>query len=228
MTSHSADDTRGTLRFGLLALAFGAWLASSSVPGVAQTGTSVSVWLTTPDQLNLLAPQGAVAFQADAGQNATTVDVDSRTTFQQVDGFGASFTDSSAWLVSTKLTASARADVMSRLFDPVAGIGLSYLRQPMGASDFALSSYTYDDMPAGQTDASLSHFSIDHDRAYILPLLKQARLINTQLRIVATPWSPPAWMKSSQSMIGGVLNTSAMAPLAGYFVKFLQAYQAEG
>jgi O-glycosyl hydrolase/sarcosine oxidase gamma subunit len=74
----------------------------------------------------------------------------------------------------------------------------------------------------------LTHFSIDHDRAYILPLLKQARLINNQLRIIATPWSPPAWMKSSQSMIGGALNTSAMAPLAGYFVKFLQAYQAEG
>jgi O-glycosyl hydrolase len=229
MTLHSADTRRGSIALGAVALVLAAWLAHSSVPGLAQTGGAlVTVWLTTPDKLNLMAPQGGVVFQADAGQNATTIDVDSRTTFQQVDGFGASFTDSSAWLVYTKLTPAARNELMSRLFDPVAGIGLSYLRQPMGATDFALSSYTYDDMPAGQTDSSLTHFSINHDRAYILPLLKQARLINNQLRIMATPWSPPAWMKSTQSMIGGTLNSSAMSPLAGYFVKFLQAYQTEG
>src|SRR5215831_19603102 len=108
MTLHSADHTRGTLAIGAVALAVGAWLAYASAPGLAQTGTPVSIWLTTPDQLSLLAPQGGVAFQADAGQNATTIDVDSRTTFQQMDGFGASFTDSSAWLVFTRLPPGAR------------------------------------------------------------------------------------------------------------------------
>jgi glucosylceramidase len=226
---HADDNDTRSVVYAIIALVVATWLAHASVTGLAQSGGPiVSVWLTTPDQLNLLAPQNGVAFQADTDQNATTIDVDSRTTFQQIDGFGASFTDSSAWLVYTKLTPGARNQLMSRLFDPVAGIGLSYLRQPMGATDFALSNYTYDDVPVGQTDASLTQFSIDHDRAYILPLLKQARLINTQLRIIATPWSPPPWMKTSQSMIGGGLNTSAMAPLAGYFVKFLQAYQAEG
>ncbi len=143
MTLHSADNRRGSIAFGAVALVLAAWLAHSSVPGLAQTGGAlVTVWLTTPDKLNLMAPQGGVVFQADAAQNATTIDVDSRTTFQQVDGFGASFTDSSAWLVYTKLTPAARNELMSRLFDPVAGIGLSYLRQPMSATDFALSSYT--------------------------------------------------------------------------------------
>jgi len=210
-------------------LAVGAWLVHCAVPGLAQSsGAPVSVWLTTPDKLNLLAPQSPISFAPDVGQNSTTLDVDAGTTFQEVDGFGASFTDSSAWLVATKLTSSGRNELMSRLFDPVAGIGLSYLRQPIGATDFALSNYTYDDVPAGQTDYLLTNFSIDHDRVYILPLLKQARLINSRLKLMATPWSPPAWMKSTQSLIGGTLNASATASLAGYFVKFLQAYQAEG
>ena len=225
---NSAHNNKRSIVFAVVTLAVAVWLVHASIQQLAAGGALVSVWLTTPDQLNLLAPQSSISFGPDADQNPTTIDVDSRTTYQQIDGFGASFTDSSAWLVYSKLTPGARNDLMSRLFDPVAGIGLSYLRQPMGATDFALSNYTYDDVPAGQTDAALTHFSIDHDRAYILPLLKQARLINSQLRIIATPWSPPAWMKTSQSMIGGALNTSAMTPLAGYFVKFLQAYQAEG
>jgi glucosylceramidase len=101
----------------------------------------------------------------------------------------------------------------------------------MGASDFVDGDfYTYDDVPAGQTDYGLQHFSIDHDKAQILPLLREAKRLNPHLTIVATPWSPPAWMKTGGSLVGGRLidEPRVYATYARYFVKFIQAYAAEG
>ena len=97
---------------------------------------------------------------------------------------------------------------MRPLFDPVRGIGVSFLRQPIGSSDFtaAAEHYTYDDVPAGQTDFALRHFSIAHDEAQILPLLRRAKQLNPRLTVMATPWSPPAWMKTSDSLVGGRLK----------------------
>jgi glucosylceramidase len=140
-------------------------------------------------------------------------------------GFGASFTDSSAWLVANS---PQRASIMTKLFDPNQGIGMDFLRQPIGASDFSLNTYSYDDMPSGQTDPSLSHFSISHDNAYIIPVLKQALQLNPSVTIMGTPWSPPGWMKSSGNMVGGSLNSSNYQAFANYLVKFAQAYQAAG
>jgi len=118
------------------------------------------------------------------------------------------------------------------LFSPSKGIGLSVLRQPMGASDFALSVYSYDDLPQGQPlspgDPDLKHFSIDHDRAYIIPLLREALALNSSLKIIASPWSPPGWMKTSGSMIQGALLPSAYSPLAKYFVRFVEEYETAG
>ncbi|GIH17152.1 discoidin domain-containing protein [Rugosimonospora africana] len=193
----------------------------------------VSVVLTNLDNETFLARQPALSWQVTpagtvAPSDSQTITVDTTRQYQQITGFGASFTDSSAWLVGTKLDPKQRDAVMRDLFGSQ-GIGLSFLRQPMGASDFAVNgSYSYDDMPAGQTDPSLAHFSIDHDRAYILPLLRQARQINPRLTIMATPWSPPGWMKTSDSMVTGSLRTDAYQPLADYFTKFLQAYAAAG
>src|SRR5258708_11041355 len=98
---------------------------------------------------------------------------------------------------SGALTSTTRTQVMQKLFDPVNGIGLGFLRNPMGASDLARYSYSYDDMPAGQTDPSLSHFSISHDLADILPLTTQARQLHPALKVMGTPWSAPAWMKDN-------------------------------
>ena len=117
---------------------------------------------------------------------------------------------------------------MTKLFDPNQGIGLDFLRQPIGASDFSLNLFSYNDMPAGQTDPTLADFSIAHDQAYIIPILQQALSINPQTTIMATPWSPPGWMKSSGSMIGGSLNTADYQYFANYLVKFIQAYNAAG
>jgi glucosylceramidase len=191
------------------------------------TAQQVTVVETDGDQSKLLQSQPALTFSAGQGANAITVD--STTTFQTMDGFGAALTDSSAWLIANQLNASQQAAFMQQLFDPHAGIGLSFLRQPMGASDFSQSgNYSYDDMAAGQTDPQLTHFSVAHDQTYLIPLLKQALAINPMLKIIAEPWSPPAWMKTSGTMNGGKVNTAMFGPLASYFVKFVQAYNAAG
>jgi len=157
-----------------------------------------------------------------------TIIVDDAVRYQQIDGFGASLTDSSAWLLSRKLGGVQRQAALEMLFSPSKGIGLSVLRQPMGASDFALEDYSYDDMPPAESDPRLAKFSIDHDRAYILPILREALGLNPNLKIIATPWSPPGWMKTSDSMIQGALLRSAYAPLAGYFVRHVQSYEEAG
>ncbi|HEX7735524.1 MAG TPA: discoidin domain-containing protein [Ktedonobacteraceae bacterium] len=192
---------------------------------------NVSVWLTTADLQRHLAQQDDLSFSTGSSTGVIKITVDESKTYQQMDGFGASLTDGSAWLISHKMSQGQRNDLMVKLFDPVRGIGLNFLRQPMGASDLTLAAngeYSYDDMPKGQTDPDLTHFSIAHDQAYIIPLLKQALQINPNLKIMATPWSPPGWMKSTDSMEGGTLNTSAYASYANYFVKYIQAYQALG
>ena len=143
-----------------------------------------------------------------------------------MEGFGASLTDSSAYLINQKLSAAQAKALMTQLFDPVLGIGLSLLRQPMGASDFShVGNYSYDD---GAADPTLKNFSVSHDQADIIPLLKSARSLNPNLQLLAMPWSPPAWMKTSNSQNGGSLNADAYPVLAQYFVKFIQAYAAAG
>jgi glucosylceramidase len=182
---------------------------------------------SSEDLRESLQEKPALHFGSDRAP-ALTIHVDDSVRYQQIDGFGASLTDSSAWLFSHKLSDAQRKDALELLFSSTKGISLSVLRQPMGASDFALEDYTYDDMPPGQTDPELKHFSIDRDRAYIIPLLRQALALNPNLKIMASPWSPPGWMKTSGSMIQGALLPSAYGPLAQYFVKYVQSYEAAG
>ncbi len=190
--------------------------------------TSVAEWLTTPGSDSVTTAQ--LPIQYDVTPGPTLVEVDPTIKYQTVSGFGAAITDSAAHVLYG-LDDSTRAQVMSNLFSSNTGAGISFLRQPIGASDFvADKDYSFDDVPAGQTDYSLSHFSIAHDQPQILPLLREARQLNPSLQIVATPWSPPGWMKTSDSMIDGKLIDSPAIyhVYAEYLVKFLQAYQAAG
>jgi len=157
-----------------------------------------------------------------------TIFVNDAKRYQTIDGFGASITDSSAWLLRNKLSESQFQKIMEQLFDREKGIGLSLLRQPMGSSDFALEDYTYDDMPPGESDSELQHFSIERDQRYIIPVLRAALTINPQIKILATPWSPPAWMKSNDSLVKGSLRPEDYDALARYFVKFVKAYEQAG
>lgn len=164
---------------------------------------------------------------ADA-EATTTVTIDENQTFQEMDGFGASFTDSSAYLINQVLDNEQKKEVMSKLFDAQDGIGLSVLRNPMGASDYARDIYSYDDRPAQETDTELTHFSIAHDEADIIPLLQQALEINPEIKLMASPWSAPGWMKTSGSMIAGELKQEYYQAYADYFVRYIQAFEGHG
>jgi len=209
-----------------------AWLLGSLEGAQAQDDgvLRASVWVTTADQTHLLTPQEPIVFlpdeQVEAGQ--TTIDVDESQRFQTMHGFGATLTDSSAWLIGTRLSPEQRDWLMRALFDPTAGIGLSTIRHAAGASDFALSNYTYDDMPPGQTDEQLERFSIDHDREYLIPVLLQALSLNPQLKIIGVPWSAPGWMKTTDSPIGGAVRPEYYQVFARYLVRYVQDFAAAG
>jgi glucosylceramidase len=227
-TTHFALRTQGFsvfLSFAVIGLASWTGVVSSQ----AQRSNSISINVVeSSDELHESLQEKPPPHFASSHVEGLTITVDDAIKYQQIDGFGASLSDSSAWLISQKLTASQRRELLQLLFDPKKGIGLSMLRQPMGASDFALKDYTYDDMPQGEADPEMKHFSIDHDREQIIPLLREALALNPNLKIIGSPWSPPGWMKTSGSMIQGTLLPSAYGPLAKYFVRYVQGYEGAG
>ncbi len=201
------------------------------------SGPSISVVESTNDETMLMAAQPSVNFTTSTGDAGTnTVVVDATQQYQTIDGFGAAFTDSAAYLLNEVAQPSQLSTAMSNLFTRNGtGIGLSFMRNPMGASDIARSVYSFDDQPAGATDLTLAGFSIQHDQADIIPIILQAKTLNPQLKIMANPWSPPGWMKdpssmSPVSMLGGTLliTNGNETAFANYFVKYIQAYQAAG
>jgi len=198
-----------------------------AVPVAAQ-GTAVHAWVTTSDQSKLLAASPDATFGSAAATGQFVINVDDTQSFQRMRGFGASMTESAAWLLATQLPAAARADVMTRLFSPDTGIGLSFLRQPIGASDFSLSHYSYDDVPYGESDYGMARFSAARDDVYVFPAVRDAMRLNPRLTVMASPWSAPAWMKTSGSMVGGMLSPDAYTAFATYLVKSIQALEARG
>ncbi|WP_239158668.1 glycoside hydrolase family 30 beta sandwich domain-containing protein [Winogradskya humida] len=207
-------------------------LAFSPLPGFhpSSARADVRVWVTTPDRAEELHERAPLAF-GKGTSDLTTITIDPSVSYQSMDGFGASLTDSAA-AVLYRLDPAKRDAALRSLFDSRQGIGVSFLRQPVGSSDFTATAthYSYDDVPAGQTDYALRHFSIAHDEAQILPLLRRARQLNPQLTVMGTPWSPPAWMKTSGSLIGGHLkdDPAVYDAYARYLVKYVQAYARAG
>ena len=218
-------------------LALPAMLIALPLPPAAAASESVNIWLTSTNDsggrnvTRGLQQQTPIAFSSGTGGGGQNITVNENTRYQQFVGAGASFTDTAAWLMNSSgaLSASTRNSVMTKLFDPNNGIGLDFLRNPIGASDLARYSYSFDDMPAGQTDPNLNHFSISHDLADILPLTKQAEQLNPNLKVMGTPWSAPAWMKDNGDFNNpGWLQSQYYAAYAQYFAKYIQAYQAQG
>lgn len=202
-------------------------LATAACPSPSPA-QQISVWLTTDNQKTKLKQQSSISFAAVSSGTTPKIFVDETEVYQSIEGFGASFTDSAAYLLNEKIPPSQINSVMASLFEHSSGIGVSFLRNPMGASDITRTDYSYDDLPSRQTDPNLTNFSISHDLIDIVPLIKMAKQINPQLKIMATPWSAPGWMKTSGSMTGGFLLSSDYTPFANYFVKYLQAYAAQG
>jgi glucosylceramidase len=194
-----------------------------------QANEPVSVWLTTGDQSRLLARQADISFAASSAGAGTTITIDEATTYQTIDGFGAAMTGSAAYNFNQRLNASQRDALFTDLFTG-SGIRLTFLRHSIGASDFsAYGDYTYDDRPSGQTDVGLNSFGLGQDLTDVVPMLKAARAKNSAIKILGSPWSAPAWMKETQNLRNGYyLSTAYYDAYARYFVKYVQAYAAQG
>ncbi|MCL2603876.1 MAG: family 16 glycosylhydrolase [Defluviitaleaceae bacterium] len=191
-----------------------------------QITSPVRVYITTGDERLLFAQAESpeVKRTSDFESSPNNIRLDYEQGFQVIDGFGGSLTDSSAYLMKEYLSEEALEELMHHLFCRERGIGLSYLRQAIGASDFAREMYSY----SMSYDPTLENFCIAYDREHIIPLLKKALEINPGLSVMASPWSPPAWMKTSGSMVGGQLRHERFDDYARYLILFLQAYHDEG
>ena len=149
--------------------------------------------------------------------------VDLKQRFQPMLGFGSAYTDASCFLLNS-MAPTARQSFLAETFSPQQ-MNLSVGRTTIGASDYSRDLYNYDDTA---DDLSMKHFSIAHDEQYILPMLREMRRINPDLFLLSTPWSPPGWMKTYGSMLGGWMTYKYLAPYALYFSRFLEAYRAAG
>jgi len=214
----------------LVLLVLGSALSISLCAQHDDSSETVEVWLTTGDEANKLKQQNDKSFTSEEEINHPFILIKENIKYQTMEGFGAAMTDSSAWLLNElKANNSTKYwEVMKVLFNKTEGIGISYIRLPMGASDFARYNYTYDEMPSGQVDPNLANFSIDRDKDYIISVLKDAIAINPQIKFMASPWSAPAWMKLNKELNNGSLNPEYRKAYANYFVNFTQAYQDEG
>jgi glucosylceramidase len=185
-------------------------------------------WLTKSDQRALLQKQTITFSFGNSANSYSIIDVDSARQFQAVDGFGYTLTGGSAFVISS-LDAGNKAALLEELFGKESNaIGISYLRLSIGASDLDATVFSYDDMPAGQTDPTLANFSLNQDKTNLIPLLKAILAINPALKIVAAPWSAPAWMKDNGGTTGGSLQAQFYPVYARYFVKYIQQMKAAG
>ena len=201
---------------------------NSGKDGTAQvSGPSISYWVTKGDQTALLQKQtAALTFNATSGPNS--IEIDSTQTYQTVDGFGYSLTGGSAFLIN-RLPTAEKATLLQELFgNGENSIRVSYLRISIGASDLDAEVFSYNDLPAGQTDVNLTQFSLSKDTNDLIPLLKQILAINPNIKIMGSPWSPPTWMKDNGKSVGGSLLPQYYDAYARYFVKYIQAMKANG
>ena len=188
----------------------------------------VAVWLTDPDAGVLFKKQAVPLVFGGAPGTANVIEVDDTQTFQTIDGFGYTLTGGSAMHLHN-MEAAARAGLLKELFATDGNnIGISYLRVSIGASDLDSRVFSYDDLPAGQTDEQMEKFSIAPDREHLIPILKEILAINPAIKILGSPWSPPVWMKTNNNSKGGSLQPEYFDAYARYFVKYIQAMQAEG
>jgi glucosylceramidase len=194
----------------------------------AETSASIRWWVSTPDLRLRLSEQPPLSWRPGAPQRGTRLEVNPAVSFQTMLGLGASLEPSTCWNLSL-MSAADRERTLERLVHPSTGLGMNLMRICIGTPDFTGDPwYSYNDLPPGRTDPELRDFSIEKDRAYILPMLKLARQKNPEIRFIATPWSPPGWMKSTGTLIGGRLWPRWYPAYAEYFVRFIRAYEAEG
>lgn len=199
---------------------------------------SIEVWKSEPNNQIFLTKYPNINFKNQSTSSppfpsSFTININHNLTYQQMDGFGGSLTDASSWLLKNRLSEAKRAEVLKKVFG-AEGINLSLLRQPIGTTDFSLSSWSLDEIDVNSIDNSkadgldldLKNFTLCREEAYIRPILDQALAVNRgRVKLFATPWSPPAWMKSRKIFFGnagGHLRPDCYDSYANYFIKYLK------
>lgn len=187
-----------------------------------------SVWITAPAQGILFGRQATdPEFRSPVNADPAIV-VDTTVQYQYMDGFGNCLTGGSAILLN-RMAPAARTVLLQELFSPEGnGIGISYLRISIGASDLSNRVFTYCDLGPGETDPLMERFTIDPEREDLIPVLKEILAINPSLKIMGSPWTAPLWMKTNNASVGGSLGKQWFDAYALYFVKYIQAMEAEG
>ena len=188
----------------------------------------VQMWLSKADGSVKFERQDT-AFHFEENQtSAPAIEIDTEETYQIMDGFGFALTGGSAMLIH-QLGETERVALLKDLFSPEGnGIGVSYLRVSIGASDLDDHVFSYVDLPEGETDPELEHFDLGNDKIHLIPLLKEILKIYPELKIMGSPWSPPVWMKDNKQSVGGSLLPEFYDGYANYFVKYVQEMKAEG
>jgi len=190
--------------------------------------TDVVCWLTSPTQRVYLKRNNIALNFENKTNNYETITVDDSKQFQSMDGFGFALTGGSAYLIN-RLPVVQRDSLLHELFDLKGNhIGISYLRISLGASDLNSYVYSYDDIATTGTDNLLTSFSLTPDSYDLIPVLKSIIAINPTIKILASPWSAPAWMKTNKSFVGGSLEKQYFGVYADYFVKYIQGMKEQG
>lgn len=188
----------------------------------------VDFWLTKGNQSVSLQKQSGIIAFGTAYNMHPNIEINDAQTYQSVDGFGYTLTGGSAQVIN-QLNAQKRQELLQELFGTTGNaISVSYLRISIGASDLDAAPFTYNDLPTGQTDLNLDKFSLAPSKNDLIPMLKEIVAINPKIKIMATPWSPPLWMKDNNSFIGGSLQPKYYGVYAQYFVKYIQKMKEEG
>jgi glucosylceramidase len=198
---------------------------STVVTPPANLKTDVSMWLTNPDESQLLIKQNVSMLFSTYTNSNTTINVDSATSYQTIDGFGFALTGGSAQVINAMPAAQSNALIKELFATDSTGINISYIRVTLGASDMSATPFTYDD--SSTPDVNLQNFSIAMETD-LIPVLKKIIALNPNIKILACPWSAPAWMKSNNNLSGGSLLPQYYSVYANYFVKYIQAMQAQG
>ena len=204
-------------------------LAASVTAQKKQSG-KVEMWLTKGDKSVLFAKQADLNLQKASGVvNRNSIVIDDKQKFQEIDGFGYCLTGGSAQLISAMDKENQDLLLQEMFSVKENAIGISYLRVSIGASDLDDRVFSYNDLPAGETDPKLKKFSLEHDRRTgLIQVLKKILAINPKIKIMCSPWSAPVWMKDNGDTRGGSLKTEWYGAYADYFVKYIQGMKAEG
>jgi glucosylceramidase len=216
------------MRFGFRSYLTFLLVALIVLPLSAQNGKDVGFWLTTADRSSLLTRQNTSLHFQKSDSNLPAILIEDAHTYQSMDGFGFALTGGSAQLLM-KMDAGKRKEFLQQLVGTGAGdIGVSYLRVSIGSSDMNDHAFTYDDLPVGETDPTLAKFGLGPDGTTVVPVLKEILAINPAIKILGSPWSAPAWMKTNGALKGGSLRREYYKAYAQYFVTYLRTMARHG